>query len=54
LNIRWTDSISSTHLYDGDNVHHLVHYTFGGRHTIGLILVDNRDVGISYSIGFDF
>ncbi|HET6203535.1 MAG TPA: hypothetical protein VFI25_12115 [Planctomycetota bacterium] len=54
VNVRWSEEISSTHLYDGQKVHHLLHYTFGGRHTIGLLLVDHRDVGISYSIGFDF
>jgi hypothetical protein len=55
LSIRWTERISSTHLWDGHNLHHLLDTTIGDRQTIGLVVVDIDgavDVGVSYSVGF--
>lgn len=55
LGIRWTEKLRSTHLWDGENLHHILETTFGERHTIGLVLVDidgDYELGVSYSVGF--
>ena len=54
LVIRWEDFISTTHFFDGVNPHHMLTFQLGGGHQIGLIWVDQRDVGITYSTSFDF
>jgi hypothetical protein len=55
VSIRWSERWTSTHLWDGHNLHHLIDTTIGESQTIGLVVVDldgRVDVGVSYSIGF--
>ncbi len=55
LTVRWTDRVSSTSMWDGHNLHHVVETTFGERHTLGIVVADldgRYDVGLSYSVGF--
>ena len=55
LVIHWSDLISSTHLWDGHNLHHLVETSIGERQSLGLVVVDldgHVDVGLSYSVQF--
>lgn len=53
--VRWSEDWSSTHIWDGHNLHHLLETTLANRHTIGLLVVEQDgayDVGLTYSIGF--
>lgn len=55
LAIRFGERVSTTSLWDGHNLHHIVETYIGDRHTLGLVIanLDGRyDVGLSYSIGF--
>ena len=55
LAIRWSDRWSTTHLWDGHNLHHLVEMSIDEHQSIGLVVVDlagDVDVGLTYSIGF--
>lgn len=55
LSIRWSEDWTSTHMWDGHNLHHLLETTLAGGHTIGLLVVEQEgayDVGLTYSIGF--
>lgn len=40
LHVRWTERWSSTHLYDGVNVHHLVERRLGERYRAGLVVAE--------------
>lgn len=54
LGVRWSESVTSFHLWDGHNLHHVVETSFG-RHTVGLVLVDldgSFYAGVSYSVSF--
>lgn len=48
----WSDRVSSTHLFDGVNVHHILSYQWNERVNTGLLLVDGHHWGIS--VGFQF
>lgn len=53
LYIRWTERISSTHLYDGVNTHHLLERSFGDYYRAGLVVAQQDDdyyAGISFGI----
>lgn len=55
LSIRWSDRWSTTNLWDGHNLHHILETSVGDRHSLGLILVDldgDHELGITYSIRF--
>lgn len=55
LAIRWSERVSTTSLWDGHNLHHVLEAGIDDRQLIGLVLVDldgEYDVGITYSIGF--
>jgi hypothetical protein len=55
LRIRWADWLSTTHMWDGHNLHHIAETPVGEAGTLGLVVVDidgEVDVGLSYSIGF--
>ena len=55
LLIRYGEHLSSTHLHDGEAVHHILSYDFGpGRPTLGLLWVDQAHLGVSASLGFSF
>ncbi len=50
LVIRWADRVSTTSLYDGENLHHIANYDFD-RSSVGLIVAEQDDdyyVGVSY------
>ena len=51
LNISFSESWTSTILFDGVRVHPLVNYTHG-RHQFGVILERGRNPGVSYSVSF--
>ncbi|MFT5286548.1 MAG: hypothetical protein ACI8TQ_002718 [Planctomycetota bacterium] len=43
LNIRYPKSFSSTHFYDGDNVHHLLAHQFENGITLGILRADQAN-----------
>jgi hypothetical protein len=51
LNIKFTNQLSSTVIFDGVHVHPLLNFSYN-RHALSFILVRGRDAGISYSISF--
>ncbi len=51
LNVYFTNSLSSTILFDGVKVHPLVNYTYK-RHQFGFMLVEGKKPGLTYSISF--
>lgn len=54
LSIRWSDRITSLHLWDGHNLHHVIEHAFD-RSTLGLVVVDldgSYYAGISWNISF--
>ena len=55
LMVRWNEEWSSTHIWDGHNLHHLLETTFEERHNVGLLVVEldgEHEVGLTYSIQF--
>ena len=55
LTIRYNGHLSSTHLHDGEAVHHLLSWDFGaGKPTLGLLWVDHAHLGLTASLGFSF
>ena len=55
LNVRWSKDWRSLHIYDSENLHHLLSTTIDGRHTVGLLVVEQDgeySLGISYNVGF--
>ncbi len=54
MSVDYGKGFSSMHLYDGRTTHHMINYTFDDVHTVGLILVDYKHVGLMYGISFDF
>lgn len=53
--ILWAERWSTTSLWDGHNLHHLVETSIGERYSVGLMLVDldrHYDVGLTFSIRF--
>lgn len=55
VRVRWSEDWSSTHLWDGENLHHLVETNVGETQTLGVVVVDLDgavDVGVTWSIGF--
>ena len=47
--IFWTDRISTTHLYDGKNVHHILNLGVTDRLTVGILYVTQKhDAGDPY------
>ncbi|MBL8858039.1 MAG: hypothetical protein JNL28_06020 [Planctomycetes bacterium] len=54
LSIRWSDKVSSVHLWDGHNLHHVLERSFE-RSSLGLVVVDldgSFYVGLSWNISF--
>ena len=51
LNVYFTNSFSSTILFDGVKIHPLVNYAYK-RHQFGFMLVEGKKPGITYSISF--
>lgn len=54
LSVRWADDVTSYHMWDGHNLHHVVEKAFG-RHSVGLMLVDldgEYYAGLTYSVSF--
>lgn len=55
LHVRWTERWTSTHLYDGVNIHHLAGRSFGERFRAGGVLVQQDDdyyLGVSFGVSF--
>lgn len=53
--IHWADRWSTTSIWDGHNLHHILETQIGDRHSLGLMLVDldrHYDIGLTYSIRF--
>ena len=53
--ILWFESFTTTSLWDGHNLHHLLEVPVGDRQSIGVVVVDvdgEGDVGVTYAIGF--
>ena len=53
--IRWGDRWTSMHIYDSENIHHIVSTTLSGGHTLGVLVVEqdgDYSLGLSYSVGF--
>ncbi|MFT5050068.1 MAG: hypothetical protein ACI8QZ_001462 [Chlamydiales bacterium] len=42
LRIRWTPKVSTTHLWDGHNLHHIINRPFGDRLRMGGVLVEQQ------------
>lgn len=43
LRVRWGERWGSTHLWDGENLHHLLDTTLAERYRVGLVLVQQDD-----------
>lgn len=55
LLVRWSDNWSTTSLFDGKNLHHILSTTIEGRHQLGLMLVEQEDehfLGVTYGVSF--
>jgi len=55
LMVRWSEDWSSTHLWDGENLHHILETVLAERYTVGLVVVDvdgEYDVGVTLGFGF--
>jgi len=55
LGIRWADHLRSTHVYDSDNLHHMLDYSFEGGYRTGVLLVQQDTkyyLGVSVGAGF--
>ena len=53
--IRWSERWSTMHIYDSENIHHILSTTVAGRHTLGLLVVEQdgrHSFGLSYGVGF--
>ena len=54
MGVRWPEGLRSTHIYDGENLHHVLTRRFGDW-TLGVVLAEQDDghhLGIS--VGLDF
>jgi hypothetical protein len=54
LTVRWRERWSSTHLYDGRNLHHLVTRALEGHQTVSLVVVEQDEeyyLGLAWSVG---
>jgi len=55
MSIRWSERWSSMHIYDSENIHHIVSTTVAERHTLGLLVIEqdgDYSLGLSYGVGF--
>lgn len=55
LGIRWSDHLRSTHVWDSDNLHHMLDYSFEDGYRSGLLLVQQDSkyyLGVSLGLGF--
>jgi hypothetical protein len=55
LAINWSQRVSTTHLWDGHNLHHIIETSIGESQLIGIVVAHvegEYDVGLSYSISF--
>jgi hypothetical protein len=55
LLVRWAERFSTTHLYDGDNLHHIATWTFESGVSVGALLVEQDGKfypGLAVSAGF--
>lgn len=55
LRVRWSERFSSTAMWDGHELHHVLETWIGERHTLGVVLAHvegEYDVGLTYSVSF--
>lgn len=55
LRVRWTESFSTTSMWDGHELHHVLEQYVGERHALGLVLAHvegEYDIGFTYSVSF--
>lgn len=55
LSVRYSSRVSSSHLYDGENLHHLLGYDLDGGQRVGLIVAEQDEeyyVGLTFAFGF--
>lgn len=53
--VRWADRFSTTHLYDGHNIHHLANYALKDRSSIGIVVAEQDGehfLGLTFSTSF--
>ncbi len=53
--VRWADRVSSTHVWDSENLHHMVDLALDGGLRVGVVLAQQGDdhyLGLSTGIGF--
>ncbi len=53
LHVRWSARWSSTHLWDGENLHHILDHALSGGHHVGLVLAEQdgeRSIGVSVGV----
>lgn len=55
LVVRWADRFSTTHLYDGENIHHLATWSLEHGRSFGVVAVEQDGehfFGLTFSAGF--
>jgi hypothetical protein len=55
LVVRWSERWTTTHIYDGRNLHHILGTTLAGGHQVGLMLVQQDEdyfLGVTYGVSF--
>jgi hypothetical protein len=55
LRVRWSERFSSTAMWDGHELHHVLETWIGERHTLGVVVAQvegESDVGLTYSVSF--
>lgn len=55
LVVRWTERFSTTHLYDGHNIHHLASFALKNQSSIGVIAAEQDGeyfFGMTFSTSF--
>ncbi len=56
LRVRYDERISSLHLWDGENLHHVLSSSFGSRYSGGVVLAEQDGdyfLGLTFGVEFD-
>jgi len=55
LHVRWSPELSTTHLYDGENLHHLLTIDTGGGSTAGFVVAEqDGELYLGATLGLEF
>lgn len=55
LNVRWAERWSSVHLWDGENLHHLLDYLLPGGSQVGVLVAEQEgDYYLGLRVGLSF